>query len=207
MLIAGRDRWKILLEEPAVLQIALYLRDVAGLQPQVDPDIPPLDPPASVWPAWVRRPSGSDRPPPAVDPVAAAAQWARWWTHLLQAGQSAFSELRPPNFRAFSGVPELRDLLCHHWWDAEAWTDGLHDDPRRRRDLSGPWRALGGVVQELEQERGGSAADFQLRVTVIPVVGKRGWILRPDHLLVTRPLMADQDNAVDWLRMRIRVLI
>ena len=207
MLIAGRERWKILLDEPVVLQIALYLRDVAGLCPDVQPAIPELNPPASVWPAWVRRPVSPTRPPPVVDRDVAAAQWARWWNHLLEAGQSAIAELRPPQFPAFHAVPELRELLRHHWYDAEAWTDGLHDDPRRRRDLTGPWRALTALVQELQDEQGGAAAAFEMRVTVLPVVGKRGWILRPDHLLVTSALIADQDNALDWLRMRIRPLL
>ncbi|GAA2005335.1 hypothetical protein JL107_04865 [Nakamurella flavida] len=207
MLIAGRDRWRIRLDEPAALQIALYVRDVAGLRPEIRPEIPALDPPATVWPVWVRRPSGTSRPAPTVDPTSASEQWAGWWTHLLLSGQDGFGDLRPPAFPALAGSPALRELVRHHWWDAEAWTDGLHDDPRRRRDLSGPWRALGGLVQGLEDERGGTPADFRLRVTVLPVAGKRGWVLRPDHLLVTRALIADQDNALDWLRMRIRPLL
>ena len=56
MFIAGTEQAKIVIAEPEALRIALYVRDVAGLQPVTDPAIPPLDPPADVWPAWSRRP-------------------------------------------------------------------------------------------------------------------------------------------------------
>ena len=41
---------------------------------------------------------------------------------------------------------------------------------------------------------------------MIGVQTKHAWILAPDHLLLTRHLIADLDNALDWLRPRIIAL-
>ena len=41
---------------------------------------------------------------------------------------------------------------------------------------------------------------------MIGVQTKHAWILTPDHLLLTRHLIADLDNALDWLRPRIIAL-
>lgn len=41
---------------------------------------------------------------------------------------------------------------------------------------------------------------------MIGVQTKHAWVLRPDHLLLTRQLVFDLDNALDWLRPRILAL-
>jgi len=93
MFISGTEQAKIVIAEPEALRIALYVRDVAGLQPVTDPAIPPLDPPADVWPAWSRRPievpeGGGVRllRGRAPDLTIAGTQWARWWKHALEIG-------------------------------------------------------------------------------------------------------------------------
>ena len=47
---------------------------------------------------------------------------------------------------------------------------------------------------------------FNIRITVIGVQTKHAWVLAPDHLMLTRHLIADLDNALDWLRPRILAL-
>ena len=47
---------------------------------------------------------------------------------------------------------------------------------------------------------------FRLRLTVIPVQTEHAWQLAPDHILMTRNLIADRDNVLDWLRSRILAL-
>ena len=45
-----------------------------------------------------------------------------------------------------------------------------------------------------------------MRITVIGVQSKHAWMLAPDHVLMTRHLVADIDNVLDWLRPRILAL-
>jgi hypothetical protein len=212
MFIAGTERWKVVLAEPEALRIALYVRDVAGLDPVTDPPIPPLDPPTQWWPVWSRRPVELPETRGVrllgrreLDLVAASGQWARWWQHLLDAG-GAIDDLRPPNFPALAHVPDLRTLLQRHYDNASIWSEGLNGDPRIRGAHTAPGQGINALIKDLPTLIGGRPRDFALRVTVIGVQTKHAWILRPDHLLMTRRLIFDLDNALDWLRPRILAL-
>lgn len=207
MYIAGRESWKISIDEPQVLRIALYLREVFALEPHTDPEIPPLDPPASAWPAWVRRPADPEPPPMTqLELAAASVQWARWWRHAVDAGAPALRELAPP-FKAFRQLPELRALLTVGYPNALQWTTAFGDDPRVKRDILAPGTRLTELVCELEQAAGRSARPFELRITVISVATKHAWVLNPGHLLVTHRLIHDDENMIDWLRPQIRELV
>jgi hypothetical protein len=206
--VAGRHSWRISIDEPPVLRLALYLREIYQLPARTDPEIPALDPPASAWPAWSRR-------PPPLEPMqltsiereAASIQWARWWKHAVQVGSSAMRELTPPSFKSFSHVPELRALLVRHYTQALLWADAFADDPRLKRDHLAPGTRLTELVHELESAAGRTARPFELRITVIPVRTKHAWILDPGHLLITHHLIADDENVLDWLRPKIRALV
>ena len=213
MFIAGTQRWKVTIAEPESLRIALYVRDVAGLEPVTVPEIPPLDPPADVWPVWSRRPvevpsaggvkllGGRD-----VDVAIASGQWARWWRHALEVGPSAIDDFRPPAFIGLAAVPDLRALMQRHFYNANLWSEGLTDDPRIRAAQSAPALGLNALIRDLPQTLGRRPHPFDLRITVIGVQTKHAWVLAPDHVLMTRHLIADRDNAVDWLRLRISEL-
>ena len=108
MYIAGRDTWRIEIDEPSVLRVALYIRDAESLPLIGNPEIPPLEPSPDVWPVWARRAPGplevvSGRY--GIDRTAAANQWARWWRHLLDSGDTSLKELRPPKFSLFWRFP------------------------------------------------------------------------------------------------------
>ncbi|HEY5881516.1 MAG TPA: hypothetical protein VIU11_21580 [Nakamurella sp.] len=213
MFIAGTERWKVVLVEPEALRIALYVRDVAGLTPVTDPSIPPLDPPTQWWPAWSRRPVEVTETHGVrllgrreVDLTVATAEWARWWGHLLAAGAGAIDDLRPPTFPALMHVPDLRRLVERHYANAVTWSEGLGGDPRLRHAHTAPGPGLNALIGQLPALLGRTPRDFAIRVTVIGVQTKHAWVLRPDHLLLTRRLVFDLDNALDWLRPRILAL-
>lgn len=208
MFIAGRGTWRIAIDEPVVLRLALYLRDVENLPVDTDPAIPPLDPAPGTWPVWARRPlhPATSLPPDALDRRAAAAQWVLWWDHLLPLGDAARGELRSPSFPALSGLPAIRTLLRHHYETAIAWAEGIGDDPRIKRDHLAAGSRLTDLVDELERESGRPALPFELQITVIGVQTKHAWVMSPNHLLFTHHLIADDENTLDWLRRRIRAM-
>lgn len=208
MYIAGRDTWRITIDEPTVLRLALYLRDVERLPVRTDPELPPLDPGPLTWPVWAHRPLRPAPPmaPDAVDRAAAAQQWTLWWNHLLPLGDAALGELRGPSFPALVGLPALRTVVRHHYETAIAWAEGIGDDPRVKRDHLAAGTRLTDLVGELERRLRRPARPFELQITVLGVQTKHAWVLSPHHVLFTHHLIADDENTLDWLRRRIEEL-
>jgi hypothetical protein len=210
MYIAGRDTWRIEIDEPSLLRVALYIRDVENLPVDTDPAIPPLEPGPEIWPVWARRAPGPLElisHGHSLDRGAAAGQWVRWWNHLLDVGDTALKELRPPKFPAFSRVPELQRLVRHHYERATAWSDAVGDNPRLKRDHLAAGTRLTGLVEDLEHDVGRPAMPFELRIVVIPVQTKHAWVLEPGRILMTHQLLADDESTLDWLRRRIRAMV
>ena len=71
---------------------------------------------------------------------------------------------------------------------------------------SAPGIGLNALVRDLPKLLGRRPQPFAMRITVIGVQTKHAWVLAPDHVLLTRHLISDLDNALDWLRPRILAL-
>ncbi|MTD14488.1 hypothetical protein GIS00_11075 [Nakamurella sp. YIM 132087] len=213
MYIAGTDRCRVEVAEPLPLVVALYLREVADLDPPRARGIPRLEPAFDSWPVWARNPP-SDWDPPLVlryaagidlvDRDRASEEWDRWWSRLLLTLPTPDQAFRPPAFRAFRSLPALRLLLQKYHDEAARWAEAVTQDPRVQGAHAAPRSGLASMISDLVGS--GRAHDFRLRLTVIPVASKHAWVLRPDHVLITRLLIADTDNVLDWLRPRVRSL-
>ncbi len=206
MYIAGSESCQISVDEPSTLIVALYIREAAGLTALTAQEIPVLDPPSTIWPAWAQRPSTGLVSP--ADPFAdtlnqeqCAREWARWWRHALAVGPAAADDLRPPRFLAFASTPSLRTLLQIYHERANLWAESISSDPRVKRAHAAPKDGLDELAREAARAWG--ATPFRLRLTVIPVETEHAWQLAPDHILMTRHLIADRNNVLDWLRSRI----
>ncbi|SDO95634.1 hypothetical protein SAMN04515671_2470 [Nakamurella panacisegetis] len=206
MYIAGTESCQISVDEPSALVVALYIRELIGISGLTAPEIPVLDPSSDIWPAWAPRPSAGLAPPPdpfagLIDREQTAREWARWWRHALAVGAAAIDDLHPPKFPAFHATPSLRLLLQVHYERAALWADVISSDPRVKRAHSAPRDGLETLAREAARSWG--ARPFRLRITVIPVQTEHAWQLGPDHILMTRHLIADRENVLDWLRSRI----
>lgn len=211
MYIAGTERCQISVEEPAPLLVALYLRERAGLSPDLGYRLPALDPPYTSWPVWARSAPVGWAPPAAVqtapvDRTTAAAEWVRWWNHLLAEGATSSEAFHPPGFRDLRALPLIQLLLQRHYEEASRWVDALIEDPRVRRDQTTPRPGLGRMLAELEADPSYRPLPFRLRLTIVPVRTKHAWPLDPEHILISRRLVADTDNVLDWLRPRVFAL-
>lgn len=187
--LAGSSSWRIEVDEPQVLVVASFVRDAAGLRPEVDPANPPLEP------AVAPGPGGSEGDAAA----AASAQWAAWWPRLLERGAAALRDLEPPDFPALAGTPALQDLVRARFDDAVAWSgDRRREHAEFARD---PRRNVeGDAVRAAERDLGRRARPFRLRVTELPVAGDGGWVFADDHVVVARALRRDPDAYRRWLR-------
>jgi hypothetical protein len=212
MQLAGTTSWRMATDEPQSLLMALYVRDASGLRPQVDPDIPSLEPAVP----FREKPSAVDR--------VASAQWGDWWQQLLDGGgfwpdhlsptdlprithdlqiQKLFywpSRHLPPDFVGLSGTPELQALVRRHFEAARVWSDARKleffalSTARRRVSLESE------VVRSVERGLGRTARPFAFDVRVLPVASVRTWRLSPDRALVPRALFRDREAYGKWLR-------
>jgi hypothetical protein len=212
MQLAGTTSWRMATDEPQSLLMALYVRDASGLSPQVDPDIPSLEPGVP----FREKPSPVDR--------VASAQWGDWWQQLLDGGgfwpdhksppdvsrlradpelQRIFywpSRYLPPDFVGLSGTPELQALVRRHYEAARVWSDARKHEfvalstARQRVSLESE------VVRTVERDLGRAARPFAFDLRVLPVASVRAWHLSPDRALVTRALFRDRAAYGKWLR-------
>jgi hypothetical protein len=210
--------WKISTDEPQSLLMALYVRDASGLRPQVDPDIPSLEPGVP----FREKPSPADS--------LASAQWADWWQQLLDGGgfwpehksPPDMSRLRhdpelqrifywpsrhlPPDFVGLSGTPELQALVRRHHEAAGVWSEARKHEfvalTVARQRVSLEWE----VVQTIERGSGRKARPFELDIRVLPVAAVQAWRLSPKRALVSRALFRDRAAYREWLRPIIEEL-
>jgi hypothetical protein len=222
MQLAGTTTWKISTDEPQSLLMALYVRDASGLGPQIDPDIPPLEPAVLV----------GDKPSP-VDSLA-SGQWADWWQQLLDGGgfwpehknprnPSDFAALvaddpeiqklfywpsrhLPPDFMGLSGTPGLQALVRRHHEAARVWSEARKHEfvalsSARQRVL-----LESAIVRTVERGLGRRARPFELDIRILPVAAVHAWRLSPRRALVTRALFRDRATYREWLNPVIEEL-
>lgn len=205
MYIAGTYWSSISVDEPSPLVVALYLREVIGISDLTAPEIPPLDPSSAIWPAWARRPYDGltvlDPFTGQIDRQQTAREWSRWWQHIITAGPAAGADPRPPRFSNFAATPSLRTLLQLFHERAALWAEAISIDPQVKRAHSAAREGLAELAREAAPLW--RSSPFRLRLTVIPVQTEHAWLLAPDHILMTRHLIADRDNVLEWLRSQI----
>jgi len=174
--------WKVSFGDAQVLDIALYIRDVAALAPVNTTQIPRLVPRVEVTDA-------------VTDGSIAADQWGAWWDTAVSVGPAALLDLQPPNFEGFGNAPELQSLLRRHFDSALRWAN---ERARVRDDEHGP--PIGRIVRVVEASIGRAAQPFMLRLTRLSVEGKQAWRVADDHVLITDELVSDADSFADTLR-------
>lgn len=160
---------------------ALWLRDAAGMTPDLDPPIPPLEPPVAVVPELVE----------LVDPHT-TAQWTGLWLGLWEGRLEewfALEMLEPPRFELLNRSPKLRKLFAAGYPDAAQWS--AQNRPVAAGAAGRPAGVPGTVVKQLENELGRRARDFEIAITVLPVAGRVFWTLPDGGLVVSAALVRD----------------
>jgi hypothetical protein len=204
--------WRITTDEPESLIQALYVRDAAGLRPQIEPAIPALEPAISSGGAGST--AGST----------ASVQWGGWWRQLLEGGgawpqgknpsdlaklqddaviQRSFcwrSEYLPPDFAGLSLSPELQSLVRVHYEAAQLWSQARKHEFVALATAPQRMSLEGEIVRAVEQGRGRKARPFEFDIRVLPVTGVQAWRLSPGRALVTRALFKEREAYRTWLQ-------
>ncbi|MEZ0114617.1 hypothetical protein ABH920_008652 [Catenulispora sp. EB89] len=176
--------WRIAVGDRRTMTMALWLRDASGMAPDLDPAIPPLDPPVPV-----------DKDLAALAGPHATAQWTGLWLGLWEGRLEdwfAQQTLGPPGFELLVRSPELKTLVEAGFRDASRWSSDYR--PLAPRSSGAPpyiAREPGAVVKQLEAELGRQAREFELDITVLPVAGRVFWLLADGTLVVSENLLRD----------------
>jgi hypothetical protein len=218
MQLAGTRSWRIGTDEPQSLLIALYVRDASSLRPQIDPEIPPLEPTVRVDEEQSRVAH------------AASKQWAQWWQEFLECGgfwpeskdpsdmrginhdpeiQRLFywpSRYASPEFAGLSDKPELQALVRRHHEAGRVWSAARKQDfvavssARQRVSLESE------IVRSVECGLGRTARPFEFDIRVLPVASTKTWRLSVGRAIVTLALFRDRASYGQWLRPIIEEL-
>ncbi|WP_344663137.1 hypothetical protein [Catenulispora subtropica] len=180
----GGGGWRIEVGDRQAMTLMLWLRDASGMTPDLDPPIPPLEPPVAVVPELVE----------LVGPQA-TAQWTGLWLGLWEGRLEdwfALEMLAPPRFELLNRSPQLRRLFAAAFEDAAGWSNEHRPvGPGVVGRPGAPAREPGSVVKQLEGELGRRARDFAFAIAVLPVAGRVFWMLPDGGLVVSEGLMRD----------------
>jgi hypothetical protein len=211
MRLKGSASWRLSLDNPQTLDIALFMRDSVGLVPPPSPDVPPV--------LAVRV---SDHTAVLTDAarIEAGGQWLGWWRRLIAhestprpvpAGTEeemvAQSRRRldeyqrvmdPPDFESMADLPALRTAAVATCMAASGWLTAT------RRPGTGPLlldhALVRGVVEEIIAEHGVSPDQLDAAVLVLNVAGAWSYLARPGAVCCSVGVINDPVAARAVLR-------
>jgi hypothetical protein len=177
--------WRIEISDSQVLDVALYIRGVAGLVDD-DDEIP------STWPPIEPTIALEDRD-------RARRQWREWWTGAVNEGPSAILRCTRPHFPEFAHQRDLRALLVEHFDAAVAWS-------RQQSDSRGRPPKLSAIVRSVETSIGRPARPFSLRITRLPVAGDFMVLSSDNAMLVGNTMIANEGLFTNKLMAVVEAL-
>ncbi|MEU4673864.1 hypothetical protein AB0F91_39395 [Amycolatopsis sp. NPDC023774] len=207
MRLENTTSWRASWGSEQEIDIALYLRDVLALSVAEGQLLPPVEPAVPV------------RVPPAIDRAAVQAQWADWWTDLLDfirvRGESGSRTPRSRFGRPAPGDGSAIDLAIQHFTPAAArhFTEARRPALHAALGAAGFYRRqivagdrLGQLVRETEVDLGRRARPFRLSVIEISVAGRVWLRTAEDQILVSSRFAEDVPSLEQAMRSVIRDL-
>ena len=210
MQFSDSSSWRFAEGGSQPLNIALWIRDAAGL---------------SVLPGPDGAPRLLERPPPVQvgAPQELSAQWASWWRRLVRyeadearmqpatAGEDARTRMYargerlrivfdPPEFGSLAGMPELRDVVTGNFEDAARLTGTLPPEGGDSMRPAFAWAIVNDAVRSAAAEREVPLGSISGVVVLLDVVGRWSYRAGPGFWLCSRALAADPDAGPVLLR-------
>lgn len=183
MVLESGSGWKVSADIDEEMLLALYIRDLAGIEPLGASSLAPLS--------------------PRVKPVAAhemtdnaagelRQEWQGWWERILANGRPSIDVHAEPDFAGFSDSPTLQHLLRAHYGNAYTWTQNrlgeykefCLDNTKERLAL------LAHIFAERELE-GKNIDDLHLKLVELPLSERRAWFVEPNTVILSQELMRD----------------
>ena len=183
MVLESGSGWKVSADIDKEMLLALYIRDLAAIEPLGASCLAPLSP--RVKPAAARELDGN-----AAGEL--RQEWQSWWERILANGRPTIDIHVEPDFADFTDSPSLQHLLRAHYGNAYTWTQNrlgeyqayCQDNTKERLEL------LAHIFDELELE-GRNVEDLHLKLVELPLAERRAWFVEPDMVILSQELMRD----------------
>lgn len=200
---ASGSGWQISTDTSGPMIIALYVRDMAGLDGAGSPALSHAAPKI--------RPSDHTHLTAEVGGRAALkTEWEAWWEQLLKAHPQTAPELTPPDFAAFGNSPALQRVLQAHFGTALTWARERRSEYatlEAERSASGSDQLLADLVDDRLMEVGRDARDFNLTIIELPLHEHRAWYLEPDKILMSHGLMSQPELFRSYVQPVVEILV
>ncbi|GAA5229870.1 hypothetical protein [Arthrobacter cryoconiti] len=199
----GGPGWRITMDTSGPMLVALYIRDVAGLDGAGSPALSPVAP--SVGSADHSRLTAHVG---GVD--ALRWQWEGWWRALLASAPQRAPSVTPPNFPELNATPALQRVVQAHFGAALSWSQEQSQTYARlaaERETLGKHKILADLVANKEMELGRSARDFTLTIVEMPLAEPRAWFIEPNRLIMDQHLLEDQQTFVSYVQPVVDMLV
>ncbi|MGL3805063.1 hypothetical protein ACSYDW_03115 [Paeniglutamicibacter sp. R2-26] len=184
--------WKVSADTHREMLLALYIRDLAAIEPLGTPSLAPLWP--KVKPAAARElgegSAGELR-----------QEWQSWWERILRGDYAHPALDEEPDFADFSDSPSLQHLLRAHYGNAFTWTQNRMGEYKDYCSKNTDERLA--LVSQLffEREPGEQGdGELHLKMVELPLAEPRAWFVEPDTVLLSQDLMQDADLFRSYLQ-------
>lgn len=198
----GGPGWRITMDTCHPMLVALYLRDVAGLEGAGNPALSHVAP-------TVRAADHSMLTSDVGGKPALRRQWEFWWEQLVQGFPQA-PVLTAPDFPELGTMPALQRVARAHYGSALGWAGERAQQyamMAAQRETMGGHRILAEMVQNREMELGRNARDFTLSILEVPLAQPRAWFIEPDKIIMSSKLLDDQDVFCSYVRPVVEQLV
>ncbi|MFJ5954865.1 hypothetical protein ACIQC5_02785 [Paenarthrobacter sp. NPDC092416] len=199
---SGGPGWRITMDTSGPMLIALYLRDVAGLDGAGRPLLSHAAP-------KVRHADHTHLTAEVGGVHALKTEWEAWWDKLLKSYPKPALELAPPSFHAFGNSPALQRVLQAHFGAALGWAEDRIEEYSKIeaiRETNGMTQVLNEMVEDRLLEVGRSSRDFDLTIIELPLNEPRAWYLEPSTMIMSHKLLSEPEMFRSYVQPVVEIL-
>lgn len=195
------DGWHVSAQSHGQMLLALYVRDLAGIEHPGAPEIAPLAP--LVKPHAAGEASGYRT-------GELRQEWQDWWHRILNHDPGIEGMFSPPGFPYFDDSPTLQRILRAHYGSALSWSrERLAEYSRVSSDhhASGRRQLLEEMIADRALELERAPRPMHLKMVELPLAQRRAWFVEPDTVILSQDLPRDADLYRSFLEPVIRFLL
>ncbi|WP_417233465.1 hypothetical protein [Arthrobacter sp.] len=195
------EGWQVSAQSHGPMLLALYVRDLAGIEHRGAPEIAPLAP-------LVKPRAAAEVPEYRTAEL--RQEWQDWWHRILHGGPEVEAMFAPPGFPYFADSPTLQRLLRAHYGSALSWSrDRLaeYNQISSEHHASGRRRLLEEMIAERALELERDPRSMHLKLLELPLAERRAWFVDPDTVILSQDLSRDASLYRSFLEPVIRFLL
>lgn len=195
------EGWKVSAHTHGQMLLALYVRDLAGIEHTGSPEVAPLAPP--VKPHAAAEVSGYRA-------AELRQEWQDWWHRIVRRDPTVDGTFSPPGFPYFADSPTLQRILRAHYGSALSWSrerQSEYTQVSSEHHASGRRRLLEEMLTERALELERAPRPMHLKMVELPLAERRAWFVDPDTVILSQDLPRDAELYRSFLEPVIRFLL